>query len=196
VGSPWLHAAPFRYCGSIGPLEPEERLRRELERLGEELAGQTGLRGLFGVDGILRDGAFWPVEVNPRYTASVEVLEHATGLPALALHREVFVGQAACLSSSRKDRKAACPTGKAVLFARQGLRFPRSGPWREVLRAPPPVDEMPGFADLPYPESPIEAGRPVLTLFARAGTLAECEERLRRSAAELDRWLYGGAAVG
>jgi predicted ATP-grasp superfamily ATP-dependent carboligase len=115
------------------------------------------------------------VEVNPRYTASVEVLEYATGLPALALHHG---------------------TGKAVLFARQALRFPRRGPWAEVLRAPPPVEEMPPFADLPGADQPIEAGRPVLTLFARGDSLAECEARLRETAAELDRWLYGGAAVG
>src|SRR5262245_15365749 len=42
------------------------------------------MRGLFGVDGVLCEGAFWPVEVNPRYTASVEVLERATGLRAFA----------------------------------------------------------------------------------------------------------------
>ena len=37
------------------------------------------LRGVFGVDFILHDGSPCVVEVNPRYPASVEVLEHATG---------------------------------------------------------------------------------------------------------------------
>ena len=50
----------------------------------------AGLRGLFGVDFVLRDGIPWPVEVNPRYTASVEVLEFAAGIRALTLHRSIF----------------------------------------------------------------------------------------------------------
>src|SRR5262249_31591342 len=94
VGEGWLHAASFHYCGSIGPLSLDAAERAALQRLGEVLAGRCGLRGLFGVDGVWREGAFWPVEVNPRYTASVEVLEYATGLRALAWHRRAFDGAA------------------------------------------------------------------------------------------------------
>src|SRR5207249_9264748 len=75
VGEPWLHAAPFHYCGSIGPLPLSESLWRKFWRIGTVLAKAFRLRGLFGVDCVLRDGIPWPVEVNPRYPASVEVLE-------------------------------------------------------------------------------------------------------------------------
>src|SRR5262249_36432055 len=90
VGVPWLSATPFHYCGSLGPIEPEDRLRASLIRTGTVLAARCGLRGLFGVDGILREGVFWPVEVNPRYTASAEVLEYATGMKFLTWHWLVF----------------------------------------------------------------------------------------------------------
>src|SRR5205085_3950144 len=90
VGLDWLHAGPFRYCGSVGPVRPEPSLGQSLERLGSALARRCGLRGLFGVDGVVRDGAFWPVEVNPRYTASVEVLEYGYDLSAMAWHRSAF----------------------------------------------------------------------------------------------------------
>ena len=43
-----------------------------------------GLAGWFGVDFILRDGIPWPVEINPRYTASVEIHELASGRSLLA----------------------------------------------------------------------------------------------------------------
>src|SRR5262249_30309839 len=82
VGEAWLHASPFHYCGSVGPLSLDVRQHGDLQRLGGVLATRCGLRGLFGVDGVWRDGTLWPVELNPRYTASVEVLEHATGLSA------------------------------------------------------------------------------------------------------------------
>jgi hypothetical protein len=38
---------------------------------------------LFGIDGILDGERFWPVEVDPRYSASVKVLEYASGLKAM-----------------------------------------------------------------------------------------------------------------
>src|SRR5262249_666683 len=91
VGAGWLNAGPFRYCGSVGPLPLGRGLQRSLDALGRLLARRAGLRGLFGVDGVLRGSAFWPVEVNPRYPASVEVLEYATRLAALRWHRQAFV---------------------------------------------------------------------------------------------------------
>jgi predicted ATP-grasp superfamily ATP-dependent carboligase len=153
------------------------------------LAGGCGLSGLFGVDGILREDVFWPVEINPRYTASVEVLEHACGLPVLSWHAHVFTqGQLPPLAPLVVP--SACSIGKAILFARDDLLFPADGPWMAEVRSPTPVQEMPAFADIPAAGERIEAGRPVLTLFARADSPSACEEALRRSVADLDRWLF------
>ena len=189
VGSPWLHAGPFRYCGSIGPLDPGIVARPALEELGERLALVCGLEGLFGVDGILRDGMFWLLEVNPRYTASIEVLEYATRWPTLTWHAQVFQhGQLPSLPPP------AVPVdhhvGKAILFARDDLVVPSDGPWMTELRSPTPVWEMPAFADIPAAGERIPAGRPVLTFFAAASSASACEEALRDIAADLDRWLF------
>jgi predicted ATP-grasp superfamily ATP-dependent carboligase len=196
VGEDWLRAAPFRYCGSVGPLEPDDALRESLERLGRTLAYGAVLRGLFGVDGLLRDGAFWPVEVNPRYTASVEVLEHATGLRALAWHRRAFVGGPGEDAPEDPPPRPARFVGKAILYAPQDGTFPAEGPWLAALRAPAPPDEMPSFADVPHAGEEFAAGRPVLTLFARADTVPACIDALRRRAAEVERWLYPGGVLG
>jgi predicted ATP-grasp superfamily ATP-dependent carboligase len=187
VGKSWLHAAPFHYCASIGPMPPGTWVREVLERLGLVLAAASGLRGLFGIDGVLQDRNFWPVEVNPRYTASVEVLEYATGLPVLAWHRRAFLDGA-------PPPPVPAPAdwlGKAVLFAPRDLVFPIDGPWGKVLRRPPPVEQMPAFADIPHIGERIAAGRPVLTFFARAATLAGCADALEQTAGDLDRWLFG-----
>jgi uncharacterized protein len=189
VGEAWLHARGFRYCGSLGPLRPEPKLRQALERAGHVLADGCRLRGLFGVDFILRDGVPWPVEVNPRYTASVEVLEYAAGVPALALHRRAF--DPAAPDPPAPGASAGPWLGKAILFARQALTFPEDGPWLSALRTTPPPWEAPAFADIPPAGQRIEAGRPVLTFFAQGESEAGCLARLREIAADLDCRLFG-----
>jgi predicted ATP-grasp superfamily ATP-dependent carboligase len=189
VGIPWLHAAPFCYGGSIGPLDPGIIQRPSLEALGHLLARECGLCGLFGVDGMVRDDIFWPVEINPRYTASVEVLEYAVGLSALAYHAHVFAhGQLPPLPAPTVPLDDH--VGKAILFAQSDLDFPADGPWMAELRSPTPNHELPAFADIPSAGEPIESGRPILTFFARGGSVSSCEDALRHLAADLDRWLF------
>ena len=222
VGESWLHAAPFHYCGSIGLLQIEPPLRQALERLGDALVDSFGLRGIFGVDCIVRDDVPWPVEVNPRYTASVEVLEYAGNISALALHRQVFdcvagAGLAtlrrsvyderfceASLNPGLHDRPHLSPghpppfVGKAILFARAPFLFPQDGPWQAVLRGHVAVDEMPAFADIPHAGERIEAGRPILTLFASSGhgdCMLQSTSEYRGGRRQLAVWDIGYCSV-
>lgn len=187
VGETWLHAAEFRYCGSLGPIDPGEALRRQLEALGDVLARTCGLRGLYGADGVLREGVFWPVEVNPRYTASVEVIELATGLLAIDCHRQ------ACTSGELPPRPTPAfrCIGKAVLYAPVDFAFPADGPWMAQLRSLPPLDDPPTYADVPAAGELIHAGRPVLSFLVEGVSVAQCEQSLREIAVGLDRWLFG-----
>jgi uncharacterized protein len=189
VGESWLGAGRFRYCGSVGPFHLGPSTRALLEKIGETLTAAAGLRGLFGVDFVLRDGVPWPVEVNPRYTASVEVLEYAIGLPALPWHCRVF--EAAAPVSEQVVPGSASIVGKAILFARASLDFPAEGPWLPELRSPGLIEEMPAFADIPPAGQRIEAGKPILTCFAGAADVDGCLERLRRVARDINAVLFG-----
>jgi predicted ATP-grasp superfamily ATP-dependent carboligase len=189
VGASWLHAAPFHYCGSVGPLVLAPPLREMFERLGAVLAGGCGLRGLFGTDCVLRDGCPWVVEVNPRYTASVEVMEYAAGFSALDWQRSVFDSTAGGFPSLVYEVPSRL-IGKAILFAKAPLVFPADGPWLGTLQSPGSVHELPAFADIPPAGQPIAAGRPILTLFAQAGSPQACLDFLQRTTADLDRWLF------
>ena len=102
-------------------MRPDAAQRQALECFGSLLTRKCGLRGLFGVDGIFYDGAFWPVEVNPRYTASVEVLEYTLGFSAMAWHRAAFVPS---VPRPAPSDKSSPYVGKAVLFAAPRLEFP------------------------------------------------------------------------
>jgi predicted ATP-grasp superfamily ATP-dependent carboligase len=186
VGKAWLNAAAFHYCGSVGPLPLTTGERASLERLGNAIAAGCGLRGLFGVDGIWRRGVLWPVEVNPRYTASVEVLEYATGLQTLTLHEQVFAN---AKPPAMPILRANAIVGKAIVFARQRFLVPAAGPWQASLDTP--VGDLPGYADIPPAGTVIAPGQPVMTVFARANDADACEKNMREIAAALDRDLFG-----
>jgi uncharacterized protein len=190
IGQPWLNVTPFVYCGSIGPLLLDPHTQAILERIGGALAMKAQICGLFGIDFILRDGLPWIVEVNPRYTASVEVLEFAHGLKALDWHRRAFVGDNE-LGAVAHSRAGKAFVGKAILFAKTKLTFPKDGPWNGEVRRGFRPDGMPAFADIPQADQPIGKGRPILTLFAKADSRAKCLEILKEIAADLARWLFG-----
>src|SRR5262249_47794062 len=156
-------AAPFHYCGSVGLLEVGEAAEALFARIGTALTAEIGLRGLFGVDCVLRDGVPYPVEVNPRYTASVEVLEHAAGIAALPLHLAAcgLGGPLTPDPSPRKRGDGGAIVGKAILFARQAVTMPQTGLWSAALAQP--LTGWRDFADLPHPGERIEHGRPVMT---------------------------------
>jgi len=190
IGQPWLNVTPFVYCGSLGPLLLDPHTQAILERIGGALAMKGQISGLFGIDFILRDGLPWIVEVNPRYTASVEVLESAHGLKALDWHRRAFVGDNE-LGAVAHSRVGGAVVGKAILFAKTKLTFPIHGPWTAEKTQGFRPEVMPTFADIPQADQPIGKGRPILTLFAKADSRAKCLDILKEIATDLDRWLFG-----
>lgn len=180
VGERWTHARPFGYAGSLGPVEPPPGLLR----LGCAITDWADLRGIWGLDFILRNGSPVPIEVNPRYPASVEVIELACGVALLDRHAGVFEEtRPRSLTRPRKCRAV----GKAIYYAPHRLTVPAIGPWQEAVVYAATVWRRPDFADVPEPGSVVEPGHPVLTILTEAGTDAECLARLKRQAAELDR---------
>ena len=93
--------SPFAYRGSIGPWPIDDSLAAKLRRLGGVVAAAAGLLGWFGIDYVLCDDEPWPVEVNPRYTASIEVHELATGQGLLNEHRVACGGDAGGAARTR-----------------------------------------------------------------------------------------------
>jgi hypothetical protein len=79
--------------------------------------------------------------------------------------------------------------GKAVYYVLQPTSVPAGGPWENVLRRPPALDEAPAFADIPTAGQSVAASRPVMTVFADGASLDECEAGLRAAATTMDQWL-------
>src|SRR6185369_1862093 len=92
VGLTELAAPPFAWCGTIAPISLPEDCAATVRRIGEVVATACGLRGLFGCDFVLADGMPWLTEINPRYTAAAEIIEHLLRVPLLDLHRQACDG--------------------------------------------------------------------------------------------------------
>jgi predicted ATP-grasp superfamily ATP-dependent carboligase len=179
AGEPWLHAPPFHYAGSIGPVTIDTELARVFADAGRRLP----LRGPWGIDFILNDAGAFVLEVNPRYTAAVEVLELSRERP-LSFSRESEASAASALASG--SRLNGCVVGKAVYYAPIPFRFPSNGPWDADLETPWNPWRVPGFADIPHPGEPFHPGRPVLTIFAADSTPAAVRAKLMTTARGLD----------
>jgi predicted ATP-grasp superfamily ATP-dependent carboligase len=185
VGEPWLHATRFAWCGNVGPVEQPAPTTHALIRYGAALSSAGGLVGLFGVDFQLdHAGVAWPVELNPRYPASAEVIEHATGRALMLDHAAAFGGAWGELPIRRDPRHRV--VGKAVYYAPHRIRFPADGPWDDWDRPFDPWN-LPAFADVPARGSIIEPGWPVLTMLEGGSSHAVIRARLQSRAADLDR---------
>jgi uncharacterized protein len=170
--------SPFAYVGSIGPMPTTEPLASRLESLGTALAFAFGLAGWFGVDFILRDGIPWPVEVNPRYTASLEIHELATGRSLLSEHR-----QACETSAHRRAAPVFAHSLPTRVIAKWILHAPRPLVAPEIVLEENESDNLFGvrsIADVPWPGTCFKPGEPVMTLMATGANLAECRSRMIR----------------
>jgi predicted ATP-grasp superfamily ATP-dependent carboligase len=88
IGVTHIPGENFRYIGSIGPLYLSSVLIASLKNLGNQIASDFTLTGLFGIDGIVANDTVWPVEINPRYTASMEIVERTFAHSVVGLHVE------------------------------------------------------------------------------------------------------------
>ena len=185
AGDPAFGATWFQYCGSI-LAHPADLFDRGLlvaataHGLAMAVARDYSLVGLNNVDFIARRGDAFPVEVNPRWSASVELIERAHGFSMFGLHAD-----ACSRGTLPDDRMPLCSrraVGKAIVFARENLMARHTHDW--LLSH--------DVADVPRPQTFIRRGQPICTVFAEAPTAAECYAALRRRAervyADVSTW--------
>lgn len=193
VGAEELGASGFLFAGAVGPLPLSDEERVFFAKLGEAVRSIAPLRGLFGVDGIRRpDGRWLPIEINPRYTASMEALERASGRSFFADHAAAC-GRSVGLALSPADESAMRLTaggapalqesqaaagsvvGKAIVYAQAELRLDFDlGAWRDFERRFPGVT----LADLPQAGTISRPGEPVLTVRVAARSPDEARAAL------------------
>lgn len=193
VGRGWCRAGPFAYCGSLdldaSTLVPN--VASPLARLGALLANDFGLAGLVGADLLIDEQhRVWVIEINPRPTASMELVERATGGSLAAMHVASFGIE----SPIEPERHARIGTwAKAVLFARHDITYSEALHDALSTRASKSTtnDGWPAVADIPEPPCAIPAGAPVCTLFARGHSPRAALIRLRDRVAAIETLILG-----
>jgi predicted ATP-grasp superfamily ATP-dependent carboligase len=162
----------FHYRGSLAPWPVAPDVAIAVDRIGRVLAAAFGLVGIFGVDLILAHGRPWPIEVNPRYTASSEALEWALGRSLLAEHLRACGQEVACSPHPGSPGRFVA---KAILRAGRPARWPD-----DDGLGPPNFDptRFPEAADVPDLGTRFKAGDPVLTVFAPGETPSDARRRL------------------
>jgi predicted ATP-grasp superfamily ATP-dependent carboligase len=139
-----------------------------VRRLASAVTKEFGVRGLNGIDFVASDGDPYPIEVNPRYSASMELLERAGAMSIFQVHEQACGG---ILPSSRIESEGV--HGKAIVFARRHVVM---GDTREWLGDT-------SVADIPHPRETIRRGHPICTVFASGSDADSCYERLVSRAA-------------
>ncbi len=159
----------FGYRGSIGPFHPSAAQLTALDRVGECLRTSLSLRGLVGVDLVAADEGLFVIEINPRYTASVEVIERATSVCAVAAHAACFGRESLQPATPRHDR---C-VGKRILYAAEPIQIgellaAELLEWRRAGRV----------ADVPRAGTAIGADEPICTILVGGASCSEVAEEL------------------
>jgi predicted ATP-grasp superfamily ATP-dependent carboligase len=181
VGDAAFGASGYQYCGSIlAPADDAQlgggaALFAGATRLVQAAVDAFQLVGVNGIDFIARDGIPVPIELNPRWSASMELAERAYGLSVFAAHVAGCTGReppSFSLAAVLGERGAV---GKAIVYARRTVTLSDTRRW---------LDD-PDLRDVPPPGARIPRGKPICTLFARGADAAACYAELVRRAAAL-----------
>lgn len=169
-GDPAFGASGFRWCGNLLGNSGRPVLRRadevlaSAEAAARALTAAFGLRGINGIDFIACDGSAVPIEVNPRWTGAVELVERARGQQLFDAHVGGCEGRLSPTGKPVADEVI----GKAVVFARHSCVAPDTDEWLAD----------PDIRDVPCPGSRVPAGGPICTVLARGATAATCHAAL------------------
>ena len=180
IGDAAFGADRYRYCGSIlapagDPVfEHDETLVDRACAIASVVTASFGLVGVNGVDFVAASGEAHPIDVNPRWSGSMELAERAYGRSIFGMHADACAHGALPAFDLRRARRAtvsrtsARALGKAILFARQPVTMGDTRAWLADATV----------RDVPHPGERIAAGGPICTIFAEADDDVGCYRAL------------------
>ena len=174
VGDESFGASGYQYCGNILTAAGEhDQLLAGARALADVVCDEFGLVGVNGIDLIVTNRIPYAIEVNPRWCASMELVERAYGVSVFDVHA------AACRETVLPDfnlanvRRSAQASGKAIVFARRDVTVGDTSRWLPTGEA-----HTHEIRDVPKPGTHIRAGHPICTVFATARDSRACRDEL------------------
>jgi predicted ATP-grasp superfamily ATP-dependent carboligase len=189
---------PFLYRGSVGPIELTDEESRVLAGFAERVRTETGLIGVWEADFVRNQHGWWLLEINPRWTSSMELLEVVHHVSLVEKHVATIAGVTQSIQPSfrqkrlQKNHPHTNPgvIGKVIHYAAVDIHPTESmlqrlwnhrwdGTWDAL-------GETNRTADIPATRAAIPRGYPICTEYAVGGTIAEVQSRLRGGVSFLD----------
>jgi predicted ATP-grasp superfamily ATP-dependent carboligase len=184
IGEEAFGSSGFGYCGNIlGRLGVfNDSLVESACHLAQVVAEEFGLVGVNGIDFIARGDIPCAIEVNPRWCASMELIERAYGVSVFGAHAAACAENALPVFDLARARPLAGAVGKAIVFARHDITVGDTGGWLDDATV----------RDVPRAGEAVVTGAPICTVFAEGADAADCHAALVQRAERL----YASSAVG
>lgn len=155
----------FMYGGSEGPIVLSSEKIQSIERLMRTIATAIGYVGLLQADFVLAStGRLYLLEVNPRWSAGLEVLELASERCLMA----DYLGEKPDQTDVANASLAATFYVKHIWYApSSGIVSPMLSDWLMARAYHHPSCPPFGWADIPKANIHVSQGQPIATLIAR-----------------------------
>jgi hypothetical protein len=164
--------AAFGFSGSVTPFQGDAAPL--MIRYAEHIAAESGCTGTIGIDFVAGD-RIHAIEVNPRFQATLDTIEIATGRNLFSAHVEACRGN---LPAGRPVcRQAAART---ILFA-----------GRDMIVGPNLIRFSPLIADIPWPETYFEEGQAVISVYGWGTGYAEAMAMLDKHIRTVQQYMGG-----
>ena len=178
VGERAFGARGYWYCGSI-LAENDDWAEAEFVgrscNLARAVVEEFDLVGVNGIDFVARNGRPYAIEVNPRWCASMELVERAHEISVFGIHAEACATGALPEFDFTRSRRPFGAVGKAVVFATRNIVVGDTHSWLEDA----------SVQDVPRPGERIGVGRPICTVFAHGRDAETCRMALVQCAEDV-----------
>lgn len=192
---------PWIYRGSLAPYSVSPTVHASLERFANTVAQSTGIRGLWQADfQIDPQGQLWLLEINPRWSASMELHEILQGFSWITEHVRILCNGAS-KGVPRRGSPAGLQVAKGILYAPHGMHLSvaqvdrlwgsgwHGSGWHSTLRELETAEFR--LADIPQsdPEGvDFAEGMPIVTVLVAGGKNADLLEKIRQARSTLLGW--------
>ena len=199
--SPEASSHKYLYRGSYGPVPLTTQQWSTLHRFADEAAMQSELHGLWQADLLLHNGELTLLEINPRWSASMDLLDVALDLRLVDWHRDsvqskMTLENFAAIRTQVNERRSEAQQnllGKRIVYTREPFVVSKeqtdrwwSHRWQGSGTTESKWDEYGcSYADIPNSETVLDVGSPVLTCMAAASSPQRLFERLANAESSL-----------
>ena len=152
------------FAGSVTPFS--HPLTGEMIAAAERIAAASGCVGSIGIDFVAGEKP-WAIEINPRFQATLDTVEMATGKSVFAMHMDACRG--VIPAAMPAPRQVAV---RRILFADRDMRLDADL-----------SDLAPRIADIPWPGTEFEEGQAVVSVYGCGKTEEEAYADLERNTA-------------